>query len=126
MADLDEARFFFANGDLPPLCDRHLFFHRRHVTEPIASRVRCVKTAIMKSLVPLILLCPCWLFAQAFDLPWAGYGHDAQHTAISATAAQGLNGIHWSTPVDLNPQTTGGDLYIHYGSAAVTAGNTVF
>ncbi len=79
----------------------------------------------MKSLIPLILLSPGWLFGQALESPWAGYGHDAQHTAISPTAAQPLNGIHWSTPVDLNPTATSGDLYIHYGSAAVTAANTV-
>jgi hypothetical protein len=79
----------------------------------------------MKSLIPLILLSPGFLPGQALDVPWAGYAHDAQHTAVSATAAQGLNGIHWSTPVDLNPPATSGDLYIHYGSAAVTAANTV-
>ncbi len=79
----------------------------------------------MKSFLSLLLLFPRCLFSQATDIPWAGYAHDAQHTAISASGAQGLNGIHWSTPVDLNPQGTSGDLYIHYGSAAVTAANTV-
>jgi hypothetical protein len=33
--------------------------------------------------------------------------------------------IHWQTPVDLNPQYSGGDLYIHYGSPLVTQANTV-
>lgn len=56
---------------------------------------------------------------------WSGYGHDAQHTALSTVAAQARNGIHWSTPVDLKPQTTSGELLIHYGSPAVTAANTV-
>ena len=56
---------------------------------------------------------------------WSGYGHDAQHTALSTIASQALNQIHWSTPVDLNPGSSTGDLYIHYGSPAVTAANTV-
>ncbi len=56
---------------------------------------------------------------------WSGYGHDAQHTALSTVGAQALNGIHWSTPVDLNPQMASGELLIHYGSPAVTAANTV-
>jgi hypothetical protein len=56
---------------------------------------------------------------------WSGYGHDAQHTALSTVEGQALNGIHWSTPVDMNPQTVSGELLIHYGSPAVTAANTV-
>ncbi len=79
----------------------------------------------MRFLPSLLLFVPFCLFGQAIDIPWAGYGHDARHTAISATGAQVLNSIHWSTPVDLNPPATSGDLYIHYGSAAVTAANTV-
>jgi hypothetical protein len=55
---------------------------------------------------------------------WGGYGHDSQHSAVSAVPTQPLNQIRWSTPVDLNPQGSG-DLYIHYGSPVVTAGNTV-
>jgi hypothetical protein len=58
---------------------------------------------------------------------WSGYGHDLQHTALSNIGSQSLSNIHWSAPVDLNPQSDspGGDLYIHYGSPAITAGNTV-
>lgn len=56
---------------------------------------------------------------------WSGYGHDAQHTALSTVGAQALNGIHWSTPVDVNPQIVDGELLIHYGSPAVTAANTL-
>jgi hypothetical protein len=70
------------------------------------------------------VLTPCCIYAQALNVPWSGYGHDPQHTAVSAIAAQSLNKIHWSTPVDLNAPG-GGDLYIHYGSISVTAGNTV-
>jgi hypothetical protein len=56
---------------------------------------------------------------------WSGYGHDGHHTALSTVGAQALNGIHWSAPVDMNPQTASGELLIHYGSPAVTAANTV-
>jgi len=33
--------------------------------------------------------------------------------------------IRWQTPVDLQPQDSGGELLIHYGSPVVTAANTV-
>jgi hypothetical protein len=33
--------------------------------------------------------------------------------------------IRWSTPVDLDPQFSGSDLLIHYGSPVITAKNTV-
>ncbi len=55
---------------------------------------------------------------------WSGYGHDAQHTGLSPVAAQPLNNIHWSTPVDLSP-TPSGSLFVHYGSPSITAANTV-
>lgn len=64
--------------------------------------------------------------AQSLSIPWSGYGHDPQHTATSATAAQSFGSIHWQTAVDLNPPGGGnGDLYVHYGSPVVTAANTV-
>jgi hypothetical protein len=56
---------------------------------------------------------------------WSGYGGDPQHTAISPVASQSLQSVRWQTPVDLNPQYSGNDLLIHYGSPAITAGNTV-
>jgi len=63
-------------------------------------------------------------FGQPINVPWYGYGKDAQHTATAANASQPLHTIHWSTPVDLNkPQ---GELFIHYASPMVTAANTVF
>lgn len=69
---------------------------------------------------------PCATHPAAADIPWSGYGHDPQHTAISATAAQALNSVHWMTQVDLNPPGGGtGDLLIHYGSPIITAANTV-
>lgn len=57
---------------------------------------------------------------------WFGYGHDAQHTAVSATASLDLKHISWSTGVDLAPQySTTGELLTHYGSPAITTANTV-
>jgi hypothetical protein len=57
---------------------------------------------------------------------WFSYGHDAQHTAVSAIASQDLARIAWSTAVDLAPQyTPAGALLTHYGSPVVTTNNTV-
>src|SRR5450432_167636 len=81
----------------------------------------------MKYLIPAIAvaaLLPGSGFSQALNIPWNGYGHDAQHTANSAVASQPLTNIHWSTPIDLNPPGSG-DIFIHYGSPMVTAANTV-
>lgn len=80
----------------------------------------------LKFIAPLLVFAavPAGAFAQALNVPWSGYGHDPQHTAISANASQPMNSIHWSAPVDLNPPG-GGSLFIHYGSPIVTAANTV-
>ncbi|MBS1766079.1 MAG: hypothetical protein JST05_01560 [Acidobacteria bacterium] len=40
-------------------------------------------------------------------------------------AAQPVNRIHWSKPVDLAPQYVNGDLLIHCGSPVITANDTV-
>lgn len=57
---------------------------------------------------------------------WQGYANDPQHTADSSTPADPLNSIKWSTNVDLSlPHPTTGDVYVHYASPMVTAGNTV-
>jgi hypothetical protein len=58
-------------------------------------------------------------------LSWVEFGGDPQHTGISGVASQGLDSIHWSTPVDLSPVMSGNDLLIHYGSPVITPGNTV-
>ena len=63
--------------------------------------------------------------AQSIRLPWNGYAHDSQHGAVSAVPSQPLNHILWQTPVDLNPQYSGNDLLIHYGSPLITRSNTV-
>jgi len=65
------------------------------------------------------------LRAQPAAVPWSGYAHDPQHSGLSTIGAQRLERIKWSTPVDLVLANTPGDLYIHYGSPLVTAGNTV-
>jgi hypothetical protein len=63
--------------------------------------------------------------AQSIRFPWQGYAHDAQHSAVAAVPSQPLNRILWQTPVDLNPQYSGSDLLIHYGSPLITHSNTV-
>ncbi len=56
---------------------------------------------------------------------WQGYALDPQHTAESPVASAALEQIRWQAPVDLDPQYSGSDLLIHYGSPLVTAANTV-
>ena len=56
---------------------------------------------------------------------WASYGRNAQHTALAAGPSQLPLAIRWQTPVDLNPQYSGNELLIHYGSPAITAANTI-
>ncbi len=56
---------------------------------------------------------------------WWTFGRDAQHSSVGAIAAQDLNRVLWTTPVDLMPQYTGTALYIHYGSPVITSHNTV-
>jgi hypothetical protein len=56
---------------------------------------------------------------------WTNFAKNAHHIAASTTASQALNSIHWQTPVDLHPQYTGDELYIHYGSPLITVANTV-
>jgi len=56
---------------------------------------------------------------------WLSYAHDVQHTGISGAASQPLQKIHWTMPVDLNPQLPFGELLTHYGSPLITEENTV-
>src|SRR5580692_2427490 len=73
----------------------------------------------------LALLLSANVRAQSYRFPWGGYGHDAQHDAIAPVASQPLDHILWQTPVDLNPQYSGDELLIHYGSPSITRSNTV-
>jgi hypothetical protein len=63
--------------------------------------------------------------AQSIRFPWSGYAHTPQHDAIASVASQPLNRILWHVPVDLNPQYSGSELLIHYGSPLITRSNTV-
>jgi uncharacterized repeat protein (TIGR01451 family) len=65
------------------------------------------------------------LHAQTNTVPWSGYGHDPQHTALSTIGAQRLEQIKWSTPVDTTLTNHTGSIFVHYGSPVVTAANTV-
>lgn len=56
---------------------------------------------------------------------WPGLGRDPAHSAQTTTGTQPLNQILWSTPVDLQPQYTGTNLLIHYGTPLITAGGLV-
>ncbi len=56
---------------------------------------------------------------------WSGLGNNAQHTAISTVPSQSMDGMRWSTPVDLAPEYDGYDLNIHYGTPMSTAQNTI-
>lgn len=49
------------------------------------------------------------------------FGGNAQHTAEYNPAAQHLNAIHWSTPIDLN--NTGA--FAHYGAPLITPAETI-
>ena len=56
---------------------------------------------------------------------WQGYARNPQHDAQSSVQSQSLGAIVWQTPVDLQPQYSGDELLIHYGSPVVTSANTV-
>ncbi|HTS18648.1 MAG TPA: hypothetical protein VMP11_13825 [Verrucomicrobiae bacterium] len=67
---------------------------------------------------------PSYSFAQT-NAAWCDYAHDAQHGAVSAVVSYPLGLIRWQTPVDLDPQYSGDELLIHYGSPLITSSNTV-
>jgi hypothetical protein len=56
---------------------------------------------------------------------WAGFGENAQHTAVASKAPQPLKRIRWRAKVDLAPVLIVDSLLIHYGSPMITAANTV-
>ncbi len=63
--------------------------------------------------------------AQSIRFPWSGYGRDAQHDCLSPINSQPLGRILWQTPVDLDPQYSGSELLIHYGTPLITRSNSV-
>ena len=91
---------------------------------------RTVRTALVLACFTALFI-PLTISAQGVNVPWSGYAHNPQHTAVSAVPALELSEILWRTSVDLinapNPNTppAGGPLYIHYGSLSVTAADTV-
>ena len=56
---------------------------------------------------------------------WAGFGGNAQHTAVTSTPAQPLSRIRWRAKVDRAPIGQNGREPIHYGSPMITSANTV-
>src|SRR5436305_10671816 len=54
---------------------------------------------------------------------WRSFAGNAHHTGLSSSAAQPLEVVHWSIPVDLAPPS--GEILIHYGPPLVSPGNTV-
>jgi hypothetical protein len=74
-------------------------------------------------ILSLLLGIPFSLFAQ--PPTWGNYNGNPQHTGLSTVPLQDLNLIKWSMPVDFNPDYSGNDLLIHYGSPVITANNTV-
>jgi hypothetical protein len=90
----------------------------------VSIRNLCQRPLVAVALL-VALLAPALVRALSASQPWNGYGRNAQHTAIAGIAAQSLSHIHWQTPVDLAPQYDWNELFIHYGSPLVTAGNTV-
>ena len=81
--------------------------------------------------IPLLLRsCTVALLLARTDVPmfaqgWPNYAEDAQHSAVSGTPSEIPQLIRWSTPVDLQPQYSGSELFIHYGSPVITETNTV-
>src|SRR6266852_2059607 len=62
---------------------------------------------------------------QLLSASWPEFALNPQHTALSTVASQPLQSIRWQTPVDLQPQYSGNELFIHYGSPLITPSNTI-
>ena len=70
-------------------------------------------------------LCGLILPGTAHGQWWSGYARNAEHTAYTPGPSQLPQLIRWQTAIDLNPQYSGDDLLIHYGSPAITQANTI-
>jgi hypothetical protein len=62
---------------------------------------------------------------SARAVEWAGFAENAQHTATVRIKPQPLRRIRWRVKVDRHPVIVAKSLLIHYGSAMITAANTV-
>src|SRR5947209_19659846 len=88
-----------------------------HHSHPMRSAV---------SVLPLLVGIICVFSAPrtfAQSGAWLTHSHDARQTGLSSVASQPLATVHCQTPVDLAPPS--GEIFMHYGSALVTAVNTV-
>jgi hypothetical protein len=56
---------------------------------------------------------------------WQGDAGNSQHTALAPVPGQAISRIRWQTPVDLDPQTDGGEILVHYAPPMMTAANVV-
>ncbi|HEY6511942.1 MAG TPA: hypothetical protein VI032_08190 [Burkholderiaceae bacterium] len=56
---------------------------------------------------------------------WSSFAGNPQHSALGQITTQQMRGFYWYTPVDLQPQYSGGALQTHYGSPVITRQNTV-
>ena len=81
------------------------------------------RDVLVLSPVGLLLGAIFLMAATPAPAAWSTFAGNSQHTAVSAVAAQPLEVIRWSTPVDLAPPS--GNILIHYGSPLVTPANTV-
>jgi hypothetical protein len=79
----------------------------------------------MLTCVLVVVGLPLATSTSALAQAWQGYARDARHSATSTTGSQYPDTIRWSTPVDLAPQYTNGNLFIHYGSPMITSQNVV-
>ena len=73
---------------------------------------------MLKRFLPVLLLASSGIYAQTI-VPT--FGGNAQHSAVYNPAAQHLNAIHWSAPIDLN--NTGA--LAHYGAPLITPANAI-
>ena len=89
----------------------------------VMKHVRPVALAICLTLV--VVVTSIFSFVAPASAQWSGFAQNSQHSAESPVSSQALNRVVWSTPVDLAPQFSRGELGIHYGSPLVTTANTV-
>jgi len=75
------------------------------------------------SLIAVAIIAAFSTAAAAQEYLWQGYAENPQHTTLSAVASQPLSAIRWTTNENLDPQYSGDELLIHYGSPMLTAGN---
>jgi hypothetical protein len=88
---------------------------------------KLMRTAQLLSATPLIaaVLAAAFSIATPALAQWNTFARDPQHSADSPVASQSLKQVIWTTPVDLDPQTSGGEIVTHYGSPLITSANTV-